>query len=152
VLIHLMGRHGMGPRELEDLIYRRSGLLGVSGISQDMRTLRASVAPEAAEAIALFVYRIIREIGSLAAALGGLDGIVFTAGIGEKDAATRAAVCAGCGWLDVELDPARNAGDGPRITTTASAIAAWVIPTNEERMIAQHTIQAAGLGLGGAAA
>jgi acetate kinase len=152
VLIHLMDRHGMGPRELEDLIYRRSGLLGVSGISQDMRTLRASAAPEAAEAIALFVYRIIREIGSLAAALGGLDGIVFTAGIGEKDAATRAAVCAGCGWLGVELDPVRNAGGGPRITTTASAIAAWVIPTDEERMIARHAIHASGLGQGGAAA
>ncbi|MFC7689026.1 hypothetical protein ACFQY5_04650 [Paeniroseomonas aquatica] len=101
VLIHLMDRHGLGPRELEALIYRQSGLLGVSGLSQDMRTLRASAAPEAAEAIALFTYRILREIGSLAAALGGLDGLVFTAGIGENDAALRAAVCegaAGSGW------------------------------------------------------
>jgi acetate kinase len=146
VLIYLMDRHGMGVRELEELIYRRSGLLGVSGISQDMRTLRASTAPEAAEAIALFVHRIIREVGSLAAALGGLDGVVFTAGIGENDAAARAAVCEGCRWLGLELDPDRNQRGGPRISADGSAVSAWMLRTDEERMIARHTMAAAGLG------
>ena len=89
VLVYLMDEHKMGPREIEDLIYKRSGLLGVSGVSSDMRTLRRSAEPAAAEAIALFGYRVIREIGSMAAALGGLDGLVFTAGIGEHDAAIR---------------------------------------------------------------
>ena len=144
VLIHLMDRHGMGARELEALIYRRSGLLGVSGLSQDMRSLRASDAPEAAEAIALYVYRILREIGSLAAALGGLDGLVFTAGIGENDAATRAAVCEGCAWLGLRLDAARNRAGGPRISADGSAVSAWVVPTDEERMIARHTLAAIG--------
>jgi len=144
VLIHLMDRHGMGPRELEALIYRRSGLLGVSGLSQDMRSLRGSDAPEAAEAIALYVYRILREIGSLAAALGGLDGIVFTAGIGENDAALREAVCTGCSWLGLRLDAAANQAGGPRISAAGSAISAWVIPTDEERMIARLTLAAIG--------
>jgi acetate kinase len=137
-----MRERGLDAGALEDLLYRRSGLLGVSGISSDMRALRQSTAPEAAEAIALFVYRIVREIGSLAAALGGLDGLVFTAGIGEHDAATRAAVCAGCRWLGVELDAARNRqGDG-QISTNDSRISAWVIPTDEERMIARYTREA----------
>jgi acetate kinase len=144
VLIHLMDRHGMGARDLEDLIYRRSGLLGVSGLSQDMRMLRASDAPAAAEAIALYIHRILREIGSLAAALGGLDGLVFTAGIGENDAATRAAVCEGCAWLGLRLDAARNAAGGPRISAAGSAVSAWVVPTDEERMIARHTLAALG--------
>ncbi|MBX6744851.1 MAG: acetate/propionate family kinase [Acetobacteraceae bacterium] len=146
VLIYLMDRHGLGARELEDLIYRRSGLLGVSGLSQDMRRLRAAGTPEAAEAIALYVYRIVREVGSLAAALGGLDGIVFTAGIGENDAATREAVCDGCRWLGLELDPACNRSGGPRINADGSRVAAWVIPTDEERMIARHTLRVLGLG------
>lgn len=146
VLVYLMDRHGMGPRELEALIYRQSGLLGVSGISQDMRTLRASPAPEAAEAIALFTYRILREIGSLAAALGGLDGLVFTAGIGENDAALRATVCEGCRWLGLRFDAARNAAGGPGISAPGSAVTALVIPTDEERMIARHTIRVTELG------
>jgi acetate kinase len=145
VLLYLMDRHGMGAREIEDLIYRRSGLLGVSGISADMRTLRASRVPLAAEAIALFVYRVIREIGSMAAALGGLDGLVFTAGIGENDAATRAEVAAGCKWLGVELDAARNACGKGRISIDGSRVEAWVIPTDEERMIALNTISVLGL-------
>ena len=124
---------------IEDLLYRRSGLLGVSGISSDMRTLRASSEPAAREAIDLFVYRIVREIGSLAAALGGVDGIVFTAGIGENDAATRAEILEGCRWLGVTVDPARNhAGEG-RISTDGSTVSAWIVPTDEERMIAQYT-------------
>ncbi len=146
VLVYLMDRHGLDARGIEDLIYRRSGLLGVSGISPDMRTLRASAAPEAAEAIALFVHRIIREIGSLAAALGGLDGVVFTAGIGENDPATRAEVVAGCGWLGLTLDPARNATGSGRITADESRVASWVVRTDEERMIARHTVDLLGVG------
>ncbi len=139
VLLYLMDRHSMDARAIEDLIYRKSGLLGVSGISPDMRTLRASQDPAAAEAIALFVYRIVREIGSLAAALGGLDGLVFTAGIGEHDAATRAEVAAGCQWLGLTLDSTRNHAGPGRISADASRLEAWVVPTDEERMIARHT-------------
>ncbi|HET6184817.1 MAG TPA: acetate/propionate family kinase [Acetobacteraceae bacterium] len=145
VLIYLMDERGMDARALEDLLYRNSGLLGVSGISSDMRALRASKEPAAAEAIALFVYRIVREIGSLAAALGGLDGLVFTAGIGEHDAATRAEVVAGCAWLGLRLDTARNGKGEGRISADHSAAPVWVIPTDEERMIAHHTAELLGL-------
>jgi acetate kinase len=145
VLIHLMDAHGMDARAIEDLIYRKSGLLGVSGISSDMRTLRASSAPDAAEAIALFVYRIVREIGSLVAALGGVDALVFTGGIGENDVATRAEVARGCRWLGLVLDETRNTRGAGRINTDQSAIAAWVVPTDEERMIARHTADLLGL-------
>ena len=138
VLIHLMDAFGMGARDIEDLLYRRSGLLGVSGVSSDMRTLRASTEPAAAAAIALFVYRVIREIGSMAAALGGIDGLVFTGGIGENDAATRAEIAAGCAWLGLDLDRARNSGGGPLISRQGSKLAAWVVPTDEERVIARH--------------
>ena len=143
VLLYLMEEHKMDSRAIEDLLYRRSGLLGVSGISSDMRTLRASTAPDAAEAIALFIYRIVREIGSLAAALGGLDALVFTAGIGENDPATRAEVLAGCGWLGLQLDAAANAAGEGRISA-GKAPSAWVIPTDEERMIARHTAEVLG--------
>jgi acetate kinase len=95
-----------------------------------MRTLRQSKAPEAAEAIALFVYRIVREIGSLTAALGGLDGLVFTAGIGEHDPETRAEVAAGCGWLGLKLDTARNRLGGGRISAAGASVAVWVVPTD----------------------
>ena len=139
VLLYLMDSHGMDTRAIEDLVYRKSGLLGVSGISSDMRTLRASSEPAAAEAIGLFVYRIVREIGSLTAALGGLDALIFTGGIGENDAATRADVAAGCAWLGVELDQARNVAGPGCISTRASRVSVWVVPTNEERMIARHT-------------
>jgi acetate kinase len=104
-------------------------------------TLRQSKAPEAAEAIALFVYRIVREIGSLAAALGGLDGLVFTAGIGEHDPATRAEVAAGCRWLGLKLDTARNRLGGGRISAAGASVAVWVVPTDEERMIARYASQ-----------
>jgi acetate kinase len=139
VILYLMDQHGLDARAIEDLIYRKSGLLGVSGISSDMRILRASSAPEAAEAIALFVHRIVREIGSLAAALGGLEGIVFTAGIGENDPATRAEVADGCAWLGLTLDPNRNVAGIGRISSDSSHIRAWIVPTNEELMIARHT-------------
>jgi acetate kinase len=139
VLLYLMQARGMDARAIESLIYKQSGLLGVSGVSSDVRELHASPDPRAALAIDLFVHRIGRELGSLAAALGGLDAIVFTAGIGEHDAIVRDRVCRQAAWLGVELDPTSNAHDGPRISTAASPTAAWVIPTNEELVIARHT-------------
>jgi len=139
VLIHLMDQYGLGARELEDLIYRKSGLLGVSGLSSDMRALRASSEGAATEAIELFVYRIVREIGSLAASLGGLDALVFTGGIGENDAATRAEVAEGCRWLGLSLDEASNGRSEARISAETSSVTAFVIPTNEELQIAKST-------------
>ena len=130
---------GMNARSIEKLLYSQSGLLGVSGVSSDMRVLLESPAPGARLAVDLFVYRIGRELGSLAAALGGLDAIIFTAGIGEHGAAVRERVCHQAAWLGVELDGAANAKHGPRISAAASRTAAWVIPTNEELMIARHT-------------
>jgi acetate kinase len=139
VLLYLMDHYGMDARALETLLYQQSGLLGVSGISSDMRTLLASPDSRAAEALDLFVYRIGRELGSLVAALGGLDALVFTGGIGENAAAIRARVCRDAGWLGLELDEAANDAAGPRISRPESRVTAWVIPTNEELMIAQHT-------------
>ena len=140
VLIYLMDNEHMDARGIEALIYRQSGLLGVSGgISPDMRTLRASAAIEAKEAVALFVHRIVREIGSLAAAMGGIDGLIFTAGIGENDAATRLEVMQGCQWLGVVPDEARNAAGRGRVSADGSRVSVWVIPTDEEGMIARHT-------------
>jgi acetate kinase len=139
VLLFLMDQHGMDARALEDLLYQQSGLLGVSGISSDMRTLLASSDPRAAEAVQLFVYRIVRELGSLAAALGGLDALVFTGGIGENSAPIRARVCREAAWLGLELDEGANERGGPCLSCPDSRVAAWVIPTNEELMIAQHT-------------
>ena len=148
VLLYLMDSRGMSTRAIEDLIYRQSGLLGVSGISSDMQKLRASHDPAAAEAIELFVYRIVRDIGSLAAALGGVDALIFTGGIGENDAATRAEVSAGCRWLGLELTDAQDPSGAACISTDASRVSAWVIPTNEELMVARHTAATLGLHLG----
>lgn len=142
VLLYLMEERGYDAKAIEDLLYRKSGLLGVSGLSSDMRTLRQSSEPAARDAIALFVYRIVREIGSLAAALGGLDGLVFTAGIGENDAATRAEVAAGCAWLGLVLDASRNAAARGTISADPSRVKALVVPTDEERMIARYTARA----------
>jgi acetate kinase len=139
VLIYLMNERGMDSRSLENLIYKDSGLLGVSGISSDMRTLRASDEANAREAIDLFIYRIVREIGSLSAALGGLDGLVFTGGIGQHDHKTRSEVVAGCAWLGAELDDEANAQSEQRIEAASSAIPIWMIPTDEERVIARNT-------------
>jgi acetate kinase len=139
VLLYLMDQHGMDARALEKLLYQESGLLGVSGISSDMRTLLGSQDPRAAEALDLFVYRIGRELGSLAAALGGLDALVFTGGIGENAAAIRARVCRDATWLGLDLDEAANNAAGPCISRAGSRVTAWVIPTNEELMIARHT-------------
>jgi acetate kinase len=139
VILFLMDYLHMDTRAVEDLIYKQSGLLGVSGISSDMRTLLDSEDARARFAVDLFIYRIGRELGSLAAATGGIDALVFTAGIGEHAALIRERVCRAAHWLGVELDPAANAGGGPRLSTPASKVSAWVIPTNEERMIARHT-------------
>jgi acetate kinase len=140
VLLYLLTERGMSVADVSDLLYHRSGLLGVSGVSNDMRKLLASNAREAAEAIELFVYRINRELGSLVAALGGIDALVFTAGIGEHAAPVRARVCESAGWLGIRLDPAANAAGGPRISAADSPVSAWVVPTNEELMIARHTL------------
>jgi acetate kinase len=140
VLLWLMDEHKMDARAIENLLYHRSGLLGVSGISSDMRTLLESDDPAAANAVDLFCYRISRELGSLVAALGGLDAIVFTAGIGEHAPPVRERVCRAAAWLGISLDAAANARHGPRISTADSPVAAWVIPTNEELMIATHTL------------
>ena len=139
VMLYLMDERGMDARALEKLVYQQSGLLGVSGVSSDMRVLLESAEPRAKLAVDLFVYRIGRELGSLAAALGGLDAIVFTAGIGENAPQIRERVCRQAAWLGVELDAQANAKHGPRISSASSRVAAWVIPTNEELMIARHT-------------
>jgi acetate kinase len=139
VMLYLMDELRMDARSIEKLIYQQSGLLGVSGISSDMRTLQASADPAAKAAIDLFIYRIGRELGSLAAALRGLDAIVFTGGIGEHSASVRERVCRDAAWLGVDLDQRANEANGPRLSTAASRVAAWVIPTDEELMIARHT-------------
>lgn len=144
ILLYLMDELGMDARALEALLYHQSGLLGVSGISSDMRTLKASRDPRARAAIDLFIYRISRELGSLASALGGLDAIVFTAGIGENDVSLRERVCRDAAWLGVELDADANQRGGPRISSAGSRVSAWVIPTNEELIIARHTRAALG--------
>jgi acetate kinase len=140
VILYLMRERGMDADAIEELLYRRSGLLGVSGLSSDMRVLLASEDPRAREAVDLFVFRIGRELGALAAVLGGLDALVFTAGIGERAAAIRARVCRNAAWLGIRLDEAANEAGGPRITAPASAVSAWVLPTNEELVIARHTL------------
>jgi acetate kinase len=138
VLLYLMNRHGMDARALEGLLYEQSGLLGISGDS-DMRALLARSDASAAEAVDLFVYRIRRELGSLVAALDGLDALVFTGGIGENAAPIRARVCRDASWLGLELDEEANALGGPCISRRDSRVSAWVIPTDEEARIARHT-------------
>jgi acetate kinase len=141
VLIWLMDEKKMGPREIERLLYHESGLLGVSGISSDMRELLASDLPAARRAVDLFVYRCGRELGSLAAALGGLDALVFTAGIGENAPEIRARVCRDAAWLGVEIDEAANASGAQLVSSPSSAVSVRVVPTDEERMIALHTVR-----------
>jgi len=139
VLLYLMDHQHMDAKALTRLLYKESGLLGVSGISPDMRVLLASDRAEAREAVELFCYRITREIGSLAAALGGLDALVFTGGIGEHAAPVRHAVCTAAHWLGIEFDPQANSENAIRITAPASKVNVLVLPTNEEWMIARHT-------------
>jgi acetate kinase len=139
VILYLMDELHMGAREIEKLIYQQSGLLGVSGVSSDMRTLLDSPEPRARFAVDLFIYRIGRELGSLAAALGGINAVVFTGGIGERAAVVRERVCQGAAWLGIELDLIANRAGGPRISGESSAVSVWAIPTDEELMIARHT-------------
>ena len=138
VLLFMFDELGLGVRDVERLLYHESGLLGMSGVSSDMRDLLASDVPAARLAVDVFVYRARRELGSLAAALGGLDAVVFTAGIGENQAEVRCRICADAAWLGVELDEASNARHGPRISAPGSRVSAWVVPTDEETMIARH--------------
>jgi acetate kinase len=139
LLLYLMQSEGYDAARIERFLYKESGLLGVSGISNDMRDLLGSPEPAAAEAVEVFCYAIGKCLGALAMSLGGLDAIVFTAGIGERAAPVRANVCRRAAWLGVRIDADANAGNGPRISTDDSPISIWVIPTNEELMIAMHT-------------
>ncbi len=139
VILYLLQERSMPPAAVEDLLYHSSGLLGVSGISSDMRTLLTSTEPHARDAVELFVFRIVREIGALAASLGGVDALVFTAGIGEHAVEIRRRVCDGAAWLGIALDPAANEAGGPRLTRSESRVSAWVVPTDEDLMIARHT-------------
>jgi acetate kinase len=150
VLLYLMRRDRLGVEALEELLYKRSGLLGISGVSNDMRTLYQSEDPRARDAIDYFVYRIGQELGALTASLGGLDALVFTAGVGENDAALRARVCADAAWLGIEIDAQANESGALKIFVGDSTPSVWVIPTDEERMIAMHTLRlVAGAGGGG---
>jgi acetate kinase len=140
VVPYLVRERGMTLDAVENLLYNESGLLGVSGVSNDMRALLASGVPAAREAVDLFCFRIARELGGLAASIGGLDALVFTGGIGEHAAPVRAAVCRRADWLGIALDEAANTAGGPCITRPGSRVAAYVIATDEELMIARHTL------------
>jgi acetate kinase len=144
VLLFMLDELGMGVREVERLLYHESGLLGMSGVSSDMRDLLASDVPAAQLALDVFVYRARRELGSLAAALGGLDAVVFTAGIGENQQEVRRRICRDAAWLGLELDDAANERHGPRISAAGSEVSAWVVPTDEETMIARHVARLIG--------
>jgi len=145
VLLHLFQTMGRTPKDVEAMLYKKSGLLGISGISNDMRDLLGSSEPSARLAVDYFVYRAAKEIGALAAVLGGVDALVFTAGIGENSPEIRKRICDASAWLGVELDADANGRKGPRISTPASKVSAWMIPTNEELMIARHTGRLLGL-------
>ena len=144
-VLFLFQNQGLTPKDVEALLYKKSGLVGISGISNDMRDLLGRSEPEARLAIDYFVYRAAKEIGALAAVLGGIDGLVFTAGIGENSGEVRRRICESSAWLGIEIDEEANASSGPRITTQRSKVSAWVIPTNEELMIARHTGKLLGL-------
>jgi len=146
VLLYLIDRHDMDARALERLLYEESGLLGVSEISSDMRILLASGDPRAREAVDLFVYRVGRELGSMAAALGGLDAVVFTGGIGENSTEIRARVCRDAAWLGVSLDGAANAAGAARISTAQARASAWIVASDENLVIARHTARVLGAG------
>ncbi|OYV24377.1 MAG: acetate kinase [Rhodospirillales bacterium 20-58-10] len=140
VLLYLMQAHGMNADEITNIVYKKSGLLGISGISPDMRVLLASNAPEAAEAVESFTYAAAQHIAALVVPLGGLDGLVFTAGIGEHSPEIRAAICARLQWLGIAIDPLANAKNALVISKATSAVEIMVIPTNEEAMIARHCV------------
>jgi acetate kinase len=140
VVLHLIREKGMDPDALEQLLYKECGLLGLSGVSNDVRDLEASHDPMAKEALDYFVYRATQTLGALAGAMGGVDGVVFTAGIGENSPEIRARICRSASWMGIELDETANQAGGPRISTKNASVSAWVIPTDEEQMIALHTL------------
>jgi acetate kinase len=139
VVLYLFQVLGLSAKEVETILYKKSGLLGISGLSNDMRDLLASDAPAARLAVDYFVYRAAKELGALAAVLGGIDALVFTAGIGENAPEVRRRICEASAWLGIDLDPGANAAKASRISRSGSRVSAWVIPTNEELMIARHT-------------
>jgi acetate kinase len=145
VVLHLFQGLKFSPKEVETLLYKKCGLVGISGISNDMRDLLGRDEPEAKLAVDYFVYQAAKQIGALTAVLGGIDALVFTAGIGENSAEIRKRICEASAWLGVELDAGANAAKGPRISTPQSKVSVWVIPTNEELMIARHTAALLGL-------
>ena len=145
VVLYLFQTLGMDAKQVETILYKKSGLLGISGISSDMRELETSSEPSARLAVDYFVYRAVKEIGAMAAALGGIDGLVFTAGIGENSPEIRRRICQSSAWLGIDLDARANAGQQTRISTASSKVGVWVIPTNEELMIARHTALLLGL-------
>jgi len=145
VVLYLFQTLGLSAKEVESVLYKKSGLLGISGISNDMRDLLGNTAAPAQLAVDYFVYQAAKQIGAMAAALGGVDGLVFTAGIGENSPQIRTRICEACAWLGVELDTAANQSRQPRITRAGSPVSAWVVPTNEELMIARHTARLLGL-------
>lgn len=138
VLLNLLGERGMPLKDVEDLLYHKSGLLGVSGISADSRELLASTRPEAQEALDLFAFRTAGEIARLTATLGGLDALVFTAGIGEHQPETRAMICGRLGWLGISLNAAANAGNSVTVGAPGARVDVFVIPTDEEQVIADE--------------
>ncbi|MFL6304314.1 MAG: acetate/propionate family kinase [Candidatus Sulfotelmatobacter sp.] len=144
-VLYLFQTLGLSVKEIEDILYKKSGLLGISGISNDMRDLLASTTPEARLAVDYFVYRAAKEIGALVAVLRGIDGLVFTAGIGENSPEVRRRICEACSWLGLELDLTANTTGELRISTPRSKVSTWVVPTNEELMIARHTGSLLGL-------
>jgi acetate kinase len=145
IVLYLFQKFGLTVKQVEDVLYKKSGLLGISGISNDMRDLLGRSEPEARLAVDYFIFRAAKEIGALAAVLGGLDALVFTAGIGENSSEIRKRVCEASAWLGIEFDETANLAKGPRITMPKSKVSSWVIPTNEELMIAQHTRNLLGL-------
>ena len=147
IVLYLFQQLGMTPKEVEDLLYKKSGLLGLSGVSNDMRDLLASTEPAARLAIDYFVYRAAKEIGALTAVMRGIDGLVFTAGIGERSAPVRRRICDASDWLGIELDLEANTRGSLKISAPRSRVSVWVIPTDEELMIARHTGLQLGFGL-----
>jgi acetate kinase len=139
VILYLFQTLGLSAKEVETALYKKSGLIGISGFSNDMRDLLASSEPSAALAVDYFVYRAAKEIGALAASLGGIDALVFTAGIGENSPEIRKRICDASAWLGIDLDEEANRNRAPRISRAGSRVSAWVIPTNEELIIARHT-------------
>jgi acetate kinase len=145
VVLHLFQGLNLTAKEVETLLYKKSGLLGISGISNDMRDLLGRREPAAHLAVDYFIYRVAKEIGALTAVLGGIDGLVFTAGIGENSPEIRERICYASAWLGIKLDESANSNGKSRISSTDSKVPVWVIPTNEELMIARHTGSLLGL-------